>query len=104
ASGQKPVLAPLAKEETPTDSNGEHLSEIRNSFLVILESLAPVIKGDYKIRFSELQNKISETSSFLTLGLLGEQIGKMVGELIDKAVELIAHSNDFHVELTKDLY
>ena len=95
---------PLARSETPEESNIEPLSEIRKAFLKILDSFSPMIKDDYENRFTELQKKLDGCISLLPLGLLGEQIGQMVGELINEAIGRIEFSNDFLVELSKDLY
>jgi diguanylate cyclase len=47
---------------------------------------------------------LNECESLLPLGLLGEEIGKLVGELINQTIEGIDFANDFLVELSKDLY
>ncbi|MGO9481311.1 MAG: GGDEF domain-containing protein [Candidatus Kryptoniota bacterium] len=95
---------PLAKSETHEESNIEPLPEIRKAFLKIIDSFEPMIKGDYEIRFGELQKKLDGCASLLPLGLLGEQLGQMVGELINEAIGRIEFSNDFLAELSKDLY
>ena len=82
----------------------KHLLELREAFLCILGGLAPAIKGDYEGRFSLLQEEISECQSLKLLVRLGKQVGTMVGELINQAVEDTDYSNDFLFELSKDLY
>jgi diguanylate cyclase len=94
----------LVKSETPKESNIEPVSQLRNVFLKILNGLGPMIKDDYENRFSELQKKIKECESLLPLSLIGEQLGQMVGELISDAIERVEFSNDFLVELSKDLF
>ncbi len=93
-----------AESETPEETTIEPFPELRNAFLKILDSLGPMIKGGYETRFTELQEKLAGCSSLLPLGRIGEQIGQTVGELINEAVERVDLSNDFLVELSKDLY
>ncbi len=93
-----------AESETIVESNILALPELRKAFFKILGSVGPMIKDDYESRFSELQQKLDGCDSLLSLGRLGEQIGQMIGELINKAVERMEFSNDFLVELSKDLY
>ena len=90
--------------ETWQDEILADLSGLRDAFSKILESLGPVITSGYEVPFTKLQKKINTCESFLQFGLIGELIGKFVGHLIDDAVERIDYSNDFLVELSKDLY
>ncbi|MGO9311290.1 MAG: GGDEF domain-containing protein [Syntrophobacteraceae bacterium] len=94
----------LAKSEIPEESNSESLSELRKAFLKIIDSFGPMVKGDYENQFSELHKKLDGCASLLPLGWLGEQLGQMAGELINEAIGRIEISNDFLVELSKDLY
>ena len=104
APGRTLYRVPLAKSETPEESNIEPLSELRKAFLEIIDSFGPMIKGDYEDRFAELHKKLDACASLLPLGRLGEQIGQMVSELINEALGRIEFSNDFLVELSKDLF
>jgi diguanylate cyclase (GGDEF)-like protein len=79
------------------------LPGIRGAFLKILDSLRPVIKEECERQFCELQKKISGCESLLPLGRLGEQIGEMVEELINRAIDRMDYSDDFLIELSKDL-
>jgi diguanylate cyclase len=104
APGRTLYRVPLAKSETPEESNIEPLSELRKAFLKIIDTFEPMIKGDYEDRFAGLHKKLDACTSLLPLGRLGEQIGQMVGELINEAIGRIELSNDFLVELSKDLF
>ena len=63
-----------------------------------------MVKEDYENRFTELHKQLDVCTSLLPLGRLGEQIGQMVSELINEAMGRIEFSNDFLVELSKDLF
>ena len=102
--GRALYRVPLARSETPEESNTEPLSELRKAFLKILDSFSPMIKDDYENRFTELHKKLDGCISLLPLSQLGQQIGQMVSELINEAIGRIELSNDFLVELSKDLF
>lgn len=106
ASSSMMEKAPASQTESEVkmNQNIESLHGFRNAFLKILDNLAPVIRGAYETRFCELQQKIDNSNSSQILSMLGEQIGQMLGELINEAVERMQFSNDFLVELSKDLH
>ena len=102
--GRALYRVPLVRSETPEESNTEPLSGLRKAFLRILDSFGPMIKEDYENRFTELHKKLDGCTSLPPLGRLGEQMGQMVSELINEAIGRIEFSNDFLVELSKDLF
>ncbi len=93
-----------SKPESTGGSGTELLEDFRKSLSTILDNLAPVISGEYEQRFSMLQQRIDECNSSILLSILAEQIGKIVGELMSDAVERMQFSNNFLVELGKDLF
>lgn len=103
SSGRTPRRVPLSKSDDPGEPDIEMLSELRSLLSTILDNLGPAIKSDYENRFSELQQKVTESESSVLLIRLGERIGQMAGELINEAIERAQFSNNFLVELSKDL-
>jgi len=107
-----PEAAPHSLDFTATvfepvsepSSSADPLAVLRGTFLNILEGLAPAIRGDYENRFRDLQKEIRYSQSLASLSELGDRIGRMVGELTEEAVGRMAYSNEFLVELSKDLY
>ncbi len=102
--GKEPPRVSPAESETLNEPDTGSVSEIRNAFLKILDRLGPVMNEDYTNRFRELQKKIKECESLIPLGLIGEQVGEMAGELINRTIESLGLSNDYLIELSKDLY
>jgi diguanylate cyclase (GGDEF)-like protein len=98
--------APVSQDESNTLQRLDlgTLTRFQNLFLKMLNNLGPVIRDNYEKRFNELQEKINGCESILSLALIGDHINQMLGELIDQSVERINFSNDFLVELSKDLY
>ncbi len=90
--------------EASTPSRIEPLEKLQSAFLKILHSFGPIIKGDYEKQFCQLQKKISDCKSLESLGTVGDEMDSMVSSLINDTVAGIAFSNDFLVELSKDLY
>jgi len=82
----------------------EPLAKLRSAFLRILDSVAPIIKGEYERQFSELQKKITDCKSWESLSIVNDEMDSMLSSLINDTVTGIAFSNDFLVELSKDLY
>lgn len=99
----KSDVAPT-KSDTPNELSDELLMEFREVFLKIFDSLGPIIKGQYESLFSELMKQINESESLLNLGALGKHMGQMVDALVSQAIDQIDFSNDFFVELIRDLY
>jgi diguanylate cyclase (GGDEF)-like protein len=97
--------APLLRASVaPEQLDLEQLPPLREVFLEILDGLAPAIKGNDESRFSLLLEGVYECQSLQVLSSLGKQVGAMVGQLINQAVENTDYSNDFLFELSKDLY
>lgn len=99
-----PAPATLPGPESGISAGTESLEFLRGAFLKILESLGPVITGGYENQFRDLQKEIRDCKSLVSLSGLGEPISDMMSELIDEAVGRMAYSNEFLVELSKDLY
>ncbi len=87
----------------PESEPFEGIPELQNLFLKILDSLGPVIPGNCESRFCKLQKEISECQSLRSMHLLGKQIAAIVIESINRTIERAQYSNDFLVELSKDL-
>lgn len=104
-SGKMQARIPLPEAATPKNATtAGQLSGLRDAFLKILKNLGPLIKGEHEIQLTRLLNKINQCDSFLQFGLIGELIGTLVGKIIDDTVGRMDYSNDFLVELSKDLY
>jgi diguanylate cyclase len=80
------------------------MAKLQSAFLKILHSFGPMIKGDYEKKFCQLQERIGDCSSLDSLGIVGDEVDSMVSSLINDTVAGISFSNDFLVELSKDLY
>ena len=93
----------LGKPETSRGEESESLSKLRDTMLNIVDSLEPMTSGGNKKLYSELRKKADESESLLPLIQLGEQVGTMIGELVDSVSERMGFSNDFLFELSKDL-
>jgi diguanylate cyclase (GGDEF)-like protein len=100
----EPTIISRVEPEIRLETSIEYLSHVRNAFLKILDSLGPMIRDGHEKRYCDLQNKASACQSPQLLTKFGEEIGIMVSELITQAVERIDFTNDFLVELSKDLY
>ena len=96
--------AQLEGVEASTPSRIEPLAKLQSAFLKILHGFGPIIKGDHEKQFCQLQKRISDCESLESLGIVGDEIDSMVSSLINDTVAGIAFSNDFLVELSKDLY
>jgi len=90
--------------EAPADSHHESFIKTRTILMNILYLLAPLVRNEYEHQFSELIKKLDECKSFEILGELGDQLDGMVESLIGQALEHVNFSNDYLVELSKDLY
>ncbi len=104
--GSQGILRPgreVNRSSLPESETLELLPELRNLLTKLLDSLGPVIMGNYESRFCELQKNINECQSIPPMWLLVEQIGKLLTESISQAIEKMEYSNDFLVELGKDL-
>lgn len=104
-SARQELLSLLdSAQKAPTNRDDQEIFELREAFLKILDNLAPMIKGDLENQFSEIQKKTIECASLQPLSTVGQQIGQMIGMLIDNAIGRMDYSNNFLFELSKDLY
>jgi diguanylate cyclase len=86
------------------DSVRKSLDKTRAVLLRILDRLGPLVRNDYEHQFCELRKKLDECRSFESLEELGDKLDSLVAALIGEALETVDFSNDYLVELSKDLY
>ncbi len=96
--------AELKGVEASTPSEIGSMTKLQSAFLKILHSFGPIIKGDYEKQFCQLQKTISDCDSLESLGIVSNEMLSMVISLINDTVDGISFSNEFLVELSKDLY
>ena len=94
----------LKRVDDSTPSGIEILAKLRSVFLKIIAGVAPIVKGEYEKQFSQLEKRISACESLESLGIVGGELDSMISSLINDTVAMIAFSNDFLVELSKDLH
>jgi diguanylate cyclase len=97
------LTAPGGEGPAPESEPFEVIPKLRNFFFRILNSLVPAIPENYESRLYKLQKEITECQSLRHILLFGEQIATIIIESIDRSMERVQYSNDFLVELSKDL-
>jgi len=100
----RPAPLSQAKSENSKQSYLEPLHDLKTLLLRILDSLGPLVMGNYEKRFSELHQKTNECESLPSLILIGGQITRMLRELMYESTERINISNNFLIELSRDLH
>ncbi|MFZ0928430.1 MAG: hypothetical protein WAN11_07505, partial [Syntrophobacteraceae bacterium] len=91
----------LKRVEDSTPSGIEIPPKLRNAFLKIIDGVAPIVKGEYKKQFRQLEKRISDCESLESLAIVGGELDSMLSSLINNTVAMISISNDFLVELSK---
>jgi diguanylate cyclase len=83
--------------------NQKYVQQVRDTYLRILTGLAPISRGEYVERSSELQRRIEGCYQMETLLEFGEDLVNIVRLLVSRAFEDIDHASDILSELGKDL-
>ena len=83
--------------------NQVYVQQVRDTYLRILTGLAPISRGEYVERSSELQRRLEGCHQMETLLEFGEDLVNVVRLLVSRAFEDIDHASDILSELGKDL-
>ncbi|MDR3566670.1 MAG: GGDEF domain-containing protein [Syntrophobacteraceae bacterium] len=100
--GEKIACATLKK--TANEIAPDHFSWLQYSFSKILESLAPLVKGEKESQYSQLLKETKECGSLASLSKIANDISSIADSVITASLEYMAYTNDFMVELSKDIY
>ncbi|HYA40596.1 MAG TPA: GGDEF domain-containing protein [Syntrophobacteraceae bacterium] len=100
---QRAPRSPAEPRES-TKSNLEPMPNLKDLLLGILDSLAFIVMGKFEKRYGELYEKTRECESVLSLIPIGDEITQLLGELMEESTERMNISNDFLIELSKDLH
>jgi diguanylate cyclase len=84
-------------------SNEKYVQPVRDTYLRILTGLAPISRGEYVERSSELQRRLEGCHQMEMLMEFGEDLVNVVRLLVSRALEDIDHASDILSELGKDL-
>jgi diguanylate cyclase (GGDEF)-like protein len=95
---------PQNTSEDSASLHHESFAKMRTILGNILNRLGPLVKNEYEHEFCDLKKELDESGSFTLLCELGQRLDRMVGSLVNQAVKSVDFSNDYLVELSKDLY
>ena len=84
-------------------SNEKYIQPVRDTYLRILTGLAPISRGEYVERSSELERRLEGCHQMERLVEFGEDLANIVRLLVSRALEDIDHASDILSELGKDL-
>jgi diguanylate cyclase len=90
--------------ENQDESNLEPLCCFKKSLLKILDSVSPMIMGGFEERFNEFRRKLDACKSLDSLTRAGDELSRVMCEVIVDSSERINITNDFLVKLSDDLF